>query len=892
MQAVQLDRCRRVAVAAGTVATLVLAVLAVPARGQVRPDPPPVSAVGDTVTVLPAPDYEAGGLHRTLLGDGWRSVWLAPVDVQVFGLDRYAGGVEWTKRGGGNQSITLHLQDDDGWREYIFRSVDKFPEQAMPAPVRGTLAGWVVRDNIASFFPAAPLLVPPFLEAVGLLHVEPILRIMPDDPRLGVYQDTFAGMLGTVEIKPNEAPGDEPGYAGSPKIKGTEEFYNDLNESKAHRLDEREFLAARLVDFLINDPDRTRDNMRWARFGEPGDYRWRPLPIDRDWAFVNAEGWVTALLRRAYPKLVPFGPEYPPIEALTYSSFLLDRRLLQRLTREDFEAVATEVRRAVTDSVIEAVVAEMPARWRETGAADRIRSALPPRREALGAIAEDFYDLLAAEAEVWGTDEPDRATVRRLPDGRVRVTITWPEDHERAGEAFLDRVFLPSETDEVRLHLMGGDDRVRVVGERTRDIVVRVVGGAGDDVIRDEAGGATHLYDAEGDNRLVPGPGARVSRTEWIAPEPTEGLRTAGDWAPDWGGDLRWAPAVDYGDVAGVVVGGGPTWIDYGFRRLPYHWKLDARLLYALGDGSVGARLGFDYRLENSPLAFTLEARAIPFHSFRFSGLGNAAPDVGDAALVPQGLWTVRPAVALHLGWRERETSATLVGAGERDEAASLRPLVGRLDLGPQILRTEPRPRTGSPYAQTVEPGDRELTRVGIHAGLELDRTDSDAAPRRGWRVRASAAGYPAGADLDRKFAQATAALAAYLPLGLGDAHLAFRAGGSAVTDQAPLQHTAWVGGRTTLRGYRWQRYRGDTAAFGSTELRVPVTTVELLIRWNLGVFGLADAGRVWVDGDSPGGWHTGVGGGLWLDAFGQSLSAAYAYGEESRLYLQLGLSY
>jgi hypothetical protein len=30
-------------------------------------------------------------------------------------------------------------------------------------------------------------------------------------------------------------------------------------------------------------------------------------------------------------------------------------------------------------------------------------------------------------------------------------------------------------------------------------------------------------------------------------------------------------------------------------------------------------------------------------------------------------------------------------------------------------------------------------------------------------------------------------------------------------------------------------------------------------------VFGNADAGRVYVDGRSPGGWHTGVGGGVWV---------------------------
>jgi hypothetical protein len=65
-----------------------------------------------------------------------------------------------------------------------------------------------------------------------------------------------------------------------------------------------------------------------------------------------------------------------------------------------------------------------------------------------------------------------------------------------------------------------------------------------------------------------------------------------------------------------------------------------------------------------------------------------------------------------------------------------------------------------------------------------------------------------------------------------------------------------------------------------------------LLIIWNAGVFALADAGRVWVDGDSPGGWHTGIGGGIWLTALGQTFSVAAAHGDGNRFYLQKGMSF
>jgi hemolysin activation/secretion protein len=65
------------------------------------------------------------------------------------------------------------------------------------------------------------------------------------------------------------------------------------------------------------------------------------------------------------------------------------------------------------------------------------------------------------------------------------------------------------------------------------------------------------------------------------------------------------------------------------------------------------------------------------------------------------------------------------------------------------------------------------------------------------------------------------------------------------------------VGGSRSLRGYVSQRFAGDAALFGSAELRQPIGQVRLIARGRLGVIGFADAGRVYVDGDSPDGWHS-----------------------------------
>jgi hypothetical protein len=88
------------------------------------------------------------------------------------------------------------------------------------------------------------------------------------------------------------------GFAGSRKIISGDDFLDVVEKSRENRMDERELLAIRLVDFLVNDNDRTTDNIRFARFGKDSAWDWRPVPRDRDRAFVNASGLIVDYLVR------------------------------------------------------------------------------------------------------------------------------------------------------------------------------------------------------------------------------------------------------------------------------------------------------------------------------------------------------------------------------------------------------------------------------------------------------------------------------------------------------------------------------------------------------------------------------------------------------------------
>lgn len=893
-----------------------LLLIAVSAHGALAQSREAAVSGESQVTKAPGPQYEAGALKRKLLGSGWRDVWTTPLTVPVLNLETHDGGLKLERRGGGFHSFVLHLKEEDGWREYRFRSVDKFPSQGMSPEIKGTLAGDIWQDQTSILFPGAPLLVPPLHRAIGVIHTTPTLYVMGDSPRLEAQRDTFVGMLGMLELKAQEAPDDKPGYAGSTKIKGTENFLEDINESREHRLDEREFLAVRLIDFLVNDPDRSMDNFDWARFGEKGAYTWRPVPLDRDQAFVDARGLLnTLIVRRLFPKQVEFGPSIN-LKGLTYTSYTLDRRLLQRLTANDFREVAERVRRALTDDVIDQVVAQIPAPARaRTDADERIGAALRTRRTEIPAVAMAFYQQLASEVDVHGTAEADRIDVVRHADGRVTVTIgdsaparapviarrpdgtvvTTSAGAVADRDVFYTRTFLPSETKEVRVYMAGGDDVGVVRGDASDAIAVRIIGGEGNDVLADSAGSnGTSLYDAEGSNRITVTSTTHVDTRAWKPLRQEEGFRAGSDWAPDWGGRRGWTPSFDYNTGAGIILGIGPRFRDYGFRRLPYHWDAGLSLQVGTGNGRLGLIGDLDYRAENRPRGFRVSAMATQLEDTRFFGYGNNTPEVGrELSLVDQKMLSVTPAMVQYIGWRAREDKGNALKGRDTLKYSGLRPLIGELRLGGAVGWIDPEPAAASPLLTSRVIGSDDFGFGGAQIALELDRTDDDAVPTGGWTLEAEAGAYPAILGLEDAFGTASAGSSFYIPLGsLGGPHVALRAGGSLAIGGYPAQFAAAVGGRRSLRGYSFHRYAGDAAAYSGAELRVPVGTVNFIVRSQLGLFALADAGRVWFDGASNGGWHTGIGGGFWLHTLGRSVSVAYAHGEGGRLYLSSGLFY
>jgi hypothetical protein len=817
----------------------------------------PADARADRRAVA-GPQYEAGLLKRLVFGSGYRRVWRSPLGVEMLDLGTFSGGLAVDERSGGKQTKGLKLDGADG-RKWRFRSVDKDPTSVLPKSVRHSFVADIAKDQTSASLPAGVLVVDALSAAAQVPYVPHALVLLPDDPRLGEFQAEFAGVLGTIEESPRFEPPVAPGFEGFDRSLDSKELEELLDADASQAVDAHAFLKARLLDLLVGDYDRHGDQWHWARSVQTG--RWVPVPRDRDLAFVKFDGLMMNLVRIEQPRLVEFEDEYPNLVGLTWQARFLDRRHLAALERPTWQEVASGLTAQLSDAVIDDAVRHLPAPYYdEAGAALALR--LKRRRDALPEVAGRFYELLAREAEVHGTDENDAVQLSYLGDGSVDVVIGGPQG------PYFRRTFRAAETREVRIFLKDGDDRVLSERGDGGRIQLRVVGGDGNDVLDDSAGGRVRFYDASGANVVKEGPGTSKSERTYARPEDRAGNPTR-----DWGTWTRVVPVVSGGADYGLLLGVGVLRTDYGFRKDPYAQQHALQVGYSTGRRAAPVLYSYEARPAESRDRFGVMAGVTALDVIHFYGFGNETGEASRSAFhdVDQTRYFLAPSYLIRAD-----------GFG-----VALGPVLkwGETDLGASSLIAARRPYGVERYGQLG-------VRLRIATGHRNDRMEH----AKSASISADGTYYPSIWSVSDSFlvvrGEATTVLTSGLPLRPA---LALRAGGQNVFGRYPYHEAASLGGTASVRGLPLQRYIGDGALYGSAELRFLLRERDDRLVGRFGVFGLFDAGRVFLEGESSDRWHTAVGGGLWLSVvepkYVVTLTAARSE-SHVRLYLQGGFAF
>ena len=851
-----------------------LLAVVVPATAASQQGPPPPTG-SDSITVVAGDIYKAGGFHRALLGDNYRYEWTTPIRVPVLNLRTFHGGLKPTKEGGGQQTKSLRFDAGDG-SEYVFRSVRK-EFTILPDQYKGTIIWSIVKDEGSASHPLAAIPAAPMLAEARVLHVTPRVYMMPDDPVLGEFRKVYAGMLGTVEEYPDTHK-NGPDFAGADKIINSDELLDDINKDPKDQVDARAFLTARLMDLFLGDNDRHPDQWKWAKFGKREDTYWQPIPRDRDKVFVSYEGLLLSIMRKPVPSLVKFGSEYADPSSLFENAREFDRRLLQTLDRTAWDSVSRSLRARLTDPVIDNAIRTLPPEW----AADSrdIAAKLKARRNGLPAAADKYYHELWEVADIHGTDANDVASIVRSGNGLVDITI-------RSGNnaPYFSRRFDARDTKEIRVYLHGGDDTAAVTGTVGKSIEVRVIGGNGTNTFADlsTVGGRTrrtHFYDAGTVRNVKYAKDTLDEKSN--ANNAFNHLFNRRPWVHAYGGleppqldrgaSMRPVVSVHSQRSLGIYPVVGVARTVYGFRKVPYSTFSQLDFARATASSRFRVRGFFDKRFEESDTHIPITARMSQFEVVQFHGFGNDVPDLrGRLYDVKQTQWLFNP------------------GVGH-----SFNP-VSDISLGPIVRYTTTDSLANRFIAQQRPTGFSKYGEAGMQLRAHLDSRYYPDTLRPRFVFDLIGDGYPGLWDVNQPYESVDGWAAAFFTLPVPKKPvLAFRGGGKKLWGDFPYFDAAFIGGSETLRTEERQRYAGDASIYGTTELRIPVAKFPFILPLDVGILGFADAARVYLNGQSPGGWHSAAGGGFWVGFLdpGKSVNVLFTNSPTHHITTNIGFAF
>ncbi|RLD82978.1 MAG: hypothetical protein DRJ10_04435, partial [Bacteroidetes bacterium] len=454
--------------------------------------------------------YSKGKVTRMRMGNNYRNVWNASVQLPVFDIGSEKGGLSIIKRGGGQQTRSLRLEDKNG-KQYVLRSVNKYVEKALAENLRHTIAVDILQDGISASHPFAAIPIPILADAAGVMHTNPTIVWVPDDPRFGIYRKEMANGVFLFEERPAGNRGDIASFGRSKKIVSTTKVIDKTLEDHEHKVDQNEVVRARLFDMLINDWDRHDDQWRWASFKKDKMTTYIPIPRDRDQAFFLSEGVLMGLTTHFWPtrKFQGFDYTISDVKGLMFNGKHFDRSFMSEPNLEDWQSIVTDIQQNVTDEVIHEAILTFPENiYDSTGIV--IENKLKLRRNNLNVYAEDYYRFLSKTVDVVGTEERELFVVERQEDGNTQVTVYALSNKKgKVKEQLYSREFKYDETKEIRLYGIAGKDVFRLNGEGKKGIKVRVIGGKGNDLIIDESkvrglAKKTIIYDRKDkDNEIV-----------------------------------------------------------------------------------------------------------------------------------------------------------------------------------------------------------------------------------------------------------------------------------------------------------------------------------------------------------------------------------------------------
>lgn len=836
----------------------------------------------ESVEVVAGAEYKASNWKQFWWGKHYRKSWTTPVKVPYLNLDTTFNGLSVYKKGGGRQTTSLKFRSANK-TEYVFRSVNKDPSKAFNYKIRPTLVSTITKDQTSTQHPYGAMAIDPLLNKIDILHSHPVLYLLPDDEKLGQFQYNYGNLFGMLEENPGKKNDLNVRFGNADDVVRSNDLFRDLYHDHKTKMDVSEFVRARSFDIFVGDWSKHEDNWKWAKYKSDQGNIYRPIPRDRDHVFSKQDGFWPYLADRewALQNIENFDYKIKGLKSLMWQARHMDRVLASEASREVWIREAKTIQESITDADIDAAVKNMPPEiFDDSGAI--IADKLKQRIKDLPEYAEKYYELLAREVDVLGSNEKEYILIERAEDGTVTVALfNLTKEGQKGDKQFYFRKFYPKETKEIRVYGLGGSDVFDISRTASTKIKIRAFGGAGDDTFLESGTrkpSNTLVYDKGKGTDLQLKKGAKIAN-HWNK-DIYEYDRTRFKYN-------TYFPIVylNYSSFNGLILAGGVT-----FTRQRYD-KEDYAAKHSFAGGvSTKGNLKFAYEgrfhqvIKKWDILLRGSAADPEFHN-NFFGLGNSTTKSDDLESddfyeIEYSQYNALTGVSREF-WKKSTFSFLFGFESVKSKNLSQPTILDAMPLAPGAYKT--------------------LNFIPVEATLDLDFRDEVGYPYNGTRLLLS---YINGSIVNEKDVDNSVFNYGYIDGSieyfLSTVHkkrltLGLRFGGAKGYGDIPFYKMPNLGGTNGLRGYTGQRFTGDSKIYFNSELRW-----QLLHRYTplfpvkLGVKAFFDTGRVYYSADEneSNKWHMGYGGGVYVIPFEEAfiISISVGFSDEESFYPIIGI--
>ncbi|PKA84372.1 outer membrane protein assembly factor BamA [Ulvibacter sp. MAR_2010_11] len=816
-----------------------------------------------------APIYKRDSLSESLFlksvwGARYKEAYSTPVTSNVALLDTLYGGLEVIREGGQKEYRSLRLRDKKG-NEYRMRALGKnsldFSQKIVLDKTLEEAGSKIKTDIVAQpvfdidFYtashPYAPLAIPKMAAAVNIFYTNSQLFYVPKQKRLGNYNDTYGDELYLIAIDPTEQSEGEQTFMYPDDIETTDDILIKIRKGGDVFVDEENYITSRLFDMLIGDWDREPDHWRWAEYyNSYGKNVYVPIPRNRDDAFSSFDAKILDLGSSIFSgtrQRHVYNEDLSDLQWFNEEGIILDRALLERSGRSEWVAAAKLIQEKLTPEVIEDAFNSIPEAVRDTEL-QTIKEKLVARKEKLADIADRYYSLLANLQTVVGTDMDDYIEITRLADGNTSVrTFSLAEGSK--GTLLTQRTYNHSETRELWIYGLAGNDVIEVNGTDDDLIYVRVIGGQGNDIFKINEGRRVKVYDYESKPSTV-----EINNKGSLIFSDLYELNTY-DYRKQIDDDKRVGPAFGYNPDDGFRLGVQLIYTINSFKRNPFSKRHALTAGYYFDTSSFDLDYSGEFANSIGDLNLSIGARITsPNYVVNYFGYGNETGNPQNELGYEYnrlGLQTI----SANIGLLRNSSFGSFFKVQTKFDAITVNSSQNNLfqDFGKVIIDE-------TNYFGTLE---------GVYSYRSFDNPLS---PSRGMIFDLKLGVTDNLSDFSRVFGYLKSNISFYNALIKNEklvlkttVNSAFNFGNS-----FEFYQSVHAGANTGLRGYRERRFSGKSALVGSADIRYAFDEFRIeLFPIQIGLYAGADLGKVWVPNQDSEKWHNSFGGGLWMNGQG-----------------------